>query len=213
MNIPKSISELPKFEQLPPEQCMKIREWVAELERVESPILKSLERVAGVMGCSLQTARSKYYAWRNSEDWHVLINYAELPYHDKERYRFYAWWHKLCLRSRNIKEAHREFIRLFKAGKAIPGLPPTQSREQLPSGFDYNSLIRHAPQKWIIWRKPIDGEKLSSTGCDTEFEAAAHLRGIVESGDAIADIKFNGKSISAKTTLALLNNARLKIVR
>ena len=75
---------------------MKIREWVAELERVERPILKSLERLAGGMGCSLQTARTKYYAWRNSEDWHVLINYAELPYHDKTRYRFYAWWHKLC---------------------------------------------------------------------------------------------------------------------
>ncbi len=96
MKIPKSISEIPKFEQLPPEQCMKIREWVAELERVERPILKSLERLAGGMGCSLQTARTKYYAWRNSEDWHVLINYAELPYHDKTRYRFYAWWHKLC---------------------------------------------------------------------------------------------------------------------
>jgi hypothetical protein len=212
MKIPKSVSELPKFEQLT-EQRARIRKWVAELERVERPVLKSLERVASVMGCSRQTAVRKYYAWKDSEDWHVLINYAKLPYHDKERYRFYACWHKLCLKSKNNKEAFRELERQFKAGKAIPGMQPTESRERLPSGFDYNSLIRHAPQKWIIWRKPANGEKSSSTGCDTEFEAAAHLRGIVESDDAIADIKFKGKSISAKTTLALLNKARLKIVR
>ena len=213
MKIPKTVSELPKFEQLPLDQSLRIRKWIDELERVESPILKSLERVARVMGCPLGTAASKYYAWRQSEDWHVLINYAKLPYHDKDRYRFYAWWHKLCLRSKNIKEAFREFERQFKSGKAIPGMQPTESRERLPSGFDYNSLIRHAPQKWIIWRKPANGEKSSSTGFDTEFEAESHLRRIVESGDAITDIKFNGKSISAKTTLALLNNARLRIVR
>ena len=130
-----------KFEQLPLDQSLRIRKWIDELERVESPILKSLERVARVMGCPLGTAASKYYAWRQSEDWHVLINYAKLPYHDKDRYRFYAWWHKLCLRSKNIKEAFREFERQFKSGKAIPGMQPTESRERLPSGFDYNSSI------------------------------------------------------------------------
>jgi hypothetical protein len=213
MKIPKKNSDLPRFEDLPFDQQLRIRKWIREFEQVETPITKALKRVAEAMECSYQTATRNYYAWKDSEDWGVLINYAKLPYHDKARRRFYSWWQKLCLKSKTIRDAYIEFVRLFKSGKAIPGMPPTQSRDELPSGFDYNSLIRHTPKKWSIWRSKPNGEQTSVIGCDKREETIANLRRIIFSGDAITDIKFKGQVISAKTTLALLADADLKIVK
>ena len=212
MKIPRSVADLPKFEKLPPFQRIEIENWISQLERVEPPIVNSLKRAAEVMGCPIQTATAKYYAWKKW-GWRVLINYAKLPYHDKARYRFYAWWHKLCLKSKSVKEAHREFTRLFKAGETIPGLPELENRERLPSGFDYNSLIRHAPKKRTICRRALDGARLSCTEVDIKFEALASRRDVIKSGDSIADIKFNQKSISVKAALALLSKTQLTIVR
>jgi hypothetical protein len=163
------------------------------------------------MGCSHQTALHHYYAWRKSEDWHVLINFAKLPYHDRERFRFYGWWQDLCLQSKTVKAAHNEFVRQFKSGKLIPGMPTTQSRDNLPSGFDYNSLIRHAPKGWTIWQNESHNERPSAVNCDTKFEAISALREIVNSGGAITDIKFKGKALPASATLTLLSHAGLKI--
>lgn len=212
MKVPKSVAKLPTIEEVADQQP-EIRKWIRELERVESPITKSLERVADAMGCSYQTARTKFYAWKDTEDWHVLINYAKLSYHDKARRQFYSWWRNLCLKSKTVKEAHQKFMQQFKSGKPIPGVSSAQSRDGLPSGFDYNSLIRHAPKKWCIWRNAPNGEPATVTDFDTRFEVIAGLRQIISSGDAIADIRFKGKIVSAKATLALLADAGLKIVR
>jgi len=144
MNIPKSYSELPNFEELPWDQQNQIRKWIKELERAEKPLQKSLERVAKVMGCSFPTARRKYYAFKNSGDWHVLINYAKLSYFDKERKTFNNWWHDFCLQHKNAREAYREFLDLFKGGMPIPGLA-TKERGHPHS---YDVLIRHAPTKF-----------------------------------------------------------------
>lgn len=213
MKIPKSASELPKFEEVPDQQA-EIMKWIREFEQVAPPITASLKRVAERMGYSHQTAISKYYAWKASEDWHVLINYAKLSYHDKSRLRlFYPWWQKLCAKNKTVKEAYRKFERLFKAGEAIPGISPTGNRERMPQGLDYNSLIRHAPKGWSIWRRAANGERLSVINCEAPFELKANLREIISSGDAIADIKSKGKIVSARDTLALLADAGLKIVR
>jgi hypothetical protein len=162
MNVPRSYSDLPKFEELPSDQRLRIQQWIEELDSVERPLQKSLQRVAEVMGCSFPTARTKYYAWKNSGDWHVLINYANLPYHDKKRKSFYEWWHKLCLQHKNTREAYREFLDLFNTRKPIPGLP-IRNRKRLPSGFGYHSLISHAPTKFERQALALERTKISNS--------------------------------------------------
>jgi hypothetical protein len=45
-------SELPEFNELPIDQRVEIRTLIEEFGRVETPITKSLERIAQVVGCS-----------------------------------------------------------------------------------------------------------------------------------------------------------------
>ncbi|HLP77217.1 MAG TPA: hypothetical protein VK327_09890 [Candidatus Paceibacterota bacterium] len=212
MKRPRADSELPEIDKLPLNQRVEITTLIREFNSIEAPITKSFERIARVVGCSHQTIRSKYYKWKKSQDRHVLINYAKLPYHDKARYRFYSWWNDLCLQSKSVTEAHHEFVRLFKTGEEIPGLPPVTDRDQLPSGFDYNSLIRHAPKKWVIWRRMQSNGRSHYESFDEKSAVLRQLRKIISDGDSIVDIKFKGKTISAETTLAFLRDAGLRVV-
>lgn len=144
--------DLTEFLQLPADVRLEIERWLAALEAVTRPVGESLARVAQRMGCSPQTARRKYDAWRASRDWRVLINRARVP--EKRGAltpEFIEWWKSLCAQNgRKCSVAYREFVRRFKSGAAIPGIPPGTDRYFLPQGFGRDNLYRHTPTKFEL---------------------------------------------------------------
>ena len=150
-------TELAEFLQLPAEMRSEIELWLAELRRVTRPIQRSLAAVAARMGVSLKTARRRYDAWRQggSADtaWRLLVNRAKVPVAgvrglDPE---FITFWQGLCKQNgRKCAPAYREFVRQFKSGAPIPGVPPACDRRQLPQGFGYDNLMRFEPSKFEL---------------------------------------------------------------
>lgn len=145
MKRPRSNNAAPILDEMPPEQRNQIHRWVLALDSVGSPIQKSLERVADQMRCSVGTARRKYYDYRNSRDWRVLVNYAALPYENQNHKMFRDWWRNLCFEHKSVKAAYRTFLKFFNSNAPIPGMPSRRRPGVVPSGFGYDSLIRHAP--------------------------------------------------------------------
>ncbi|MDE2099090.1 MAG: hypothetical protein KGL39_17685 [Patescibacteria group bacterium] len=157
-------TDLTEWLQLPTEVQVDITAWTEELSAVGSPVTASLRAIAGRMGCSFQTARNKYYRWLGQgRDWRALKNLSKLPETAGVSPEFAEWWKQLCQQEgRVFKSAYKEFLRRFKAGEMIPGLPPATERHRLPRGFSYDNLIRYRP---------------------TEFETAAARRGRFAASD------------------------------
>jgi hypothetical protein len=139
----KDLSELPAAER------EEVRRWIVRLSAVQKPIQKSLSQIARGLGCSVGTVRKKYDLWQRYEDWRDLVNYARLPKSDDNRRMFIEWWQALCIvHARKCTSAHRDFVRRFHSGELIPGISLDISRDKLPEGCGYASLIRLAPRKF-----------------------------------------------------------------
>jgi hypothetical protein len=140
-------TDLAEFLLLPADVRQEIESWQAELANVTRPIQRALSNVAARMGVSLQTARRKYDAWRKAgRSWRALINRAKVPEDRGLDPDFIEYWKKLCEQNtRKFRPAYREFVRQYKSGAPIPGLPPGISRKSLPPGFSYDNLLRHKP--------------------------------------------------------------------
>jgi hypothetical protein len=149
MKSKKSDFNFKDLSELPDDERKEVQRWITHLSAVRKPIQKSLADVARYLGCSVGTVRRKYDLWQRYEDWHDLINYAHLPKSDEDRIMFVEWWQALCIvHERKCASAHRDFVRRFRSGESIPGIGPGVSRDRLPEGYGYASLIRLAPQKF-----------------------------------------------------------------
>lgn len=148
-------SEIPEFLALPAEVRSEIEMWVEQLAAVTKPIQKSLADVAARMGCSLKTARRKYDAWRRARHWRALINRSKVSLREDRGLdpEFITWWQGLCKQNgRKCAPAYREFVRRYKAGEDIPGIPVAvrQDRRHLPTGYGYDNLMRHRPSDFEL---------------------------------------------------------------
>lgn len=143
--------DLSEFMRLPQDVRQSVESWIAQLNGVTKPIQKNLALVAARMGVSVQTARRKYDAWRSGKDWRCLVNRALVPEDRGLHPEFIAFWQGLCKQNgRKCRPAYREFLRRFRAGACIPGLPATLSRAELPYGFSYDNLIRYRPSEFEL---------------------------------------------------------------
>jgi hypothetical protein len=141
---------LAEFLQLPSDVRREVEKWDRELQAVTRPIQRNLEKIANRLGVSLKTARRRYDAWRR-EGWRGLINRSKVPEDRGLDSQFIEWWKKLCQENgRKCRPAYREFVRRFKDGTAIPGLPPGMPRNALPLGFTYCNLIRYKPTRFEL---------------------------------------------------------------
>ena len=139
----KELSELPAVER------EEVRRWIVRLSAVQKPIQKSLSQIARHLGCSVGTVRKKYDLWQRYEDWRDLVNFARLPKSNDDRIVFIEWWQALCVvHARKCASAHRDFVRRFHSGEFIPGISLEISRDKLPEGCGYASLIRLAPPQF-----------------------------------------------------------------
>lgn len=149
MNTP-TVSKSADFMTLPVSIRREVDAWHRALNAVQPPIQQALQAVAAAMGCSLQSARRKYDAWRKANgDYRSLINRAKCPEERGLDPEFIEWWKQLCQENgRKCKPAFRKFVRAFHAGEIIPGVPQGTSRAQLPRGYTYANLIRFKPTKF-----------------------------------------------------------------
>lgn len=150
-------NEIAEFMLLPATVRADIESWLEELADVTKPIQKSLAAVAARMGVSLKTARRKYDAWRKNgrcgAAWRALKNKCKAPDAGQLSLNreFIAYWQGLCKQNaRKCAPAHREFVRQFKSGAAIPGIDATVSRKHLPPGYGYDNLMRYEPSKFEL---------------------------------------------------------------
>lgn len=121
------------------------------------------ERMALYVGFSRQNILRRYYAYKQTGDWHSLVNAAKLP-RDEMRLppEFVAEWQKRCMANqRKMKPAYRELIRDWRRGESIPGYGVWQEYwsaarpgitflscpTDLPSGWTYENLWRYRPTK------------------------------------------------------------------
>lgn len=155
-------AEITEFLRLPDDVRREIELWVEALAGVCKPIQKSLADVAARMGVSLKTARRKYDAWRHTRSWKAVVNRAKTGGRwmvdggrglDPE---FVTYWQGLCKQNaRKCAPAYREFVRQFRAGEPIPGLPENGRGMngrgmKLPLGYGYDNLMRYAPSKFEL---------------------------------------------------------------
>jgi len=62
---------------------------------------------------------------------------------------FITFWQSLVesFQRRSTRATHRELVRRWYAGVAIPGYPRHSPNASLPSGWSYCNLLRHLPSK------------------------------------------------------------------
>jgi len=148
-------TDLADFLRLPDTVQNEVRNWEKLLATIQPPIMLALRGVATQLGVSYECAREKYYAWRRARKddatsaWRVLINHAKAPARRSLDPLFLEWWCKLCQEnSRSHLAAYREFVRRFRRGDDIPGIPHGTNRSKLPRGMTYENLMRHKPTKF-----------------------------------------------------------------
>lgn len=120
-------------------------------------------------GWNYKTLESKYYKFRRTGDWHVLVNKAKQRGLGKSRWMTPAvveHWCTLCMRHfRSYRSAYIELIAEYKAGSKIGDvtwrevwaehdqlqyqpLPGKVPRDMpLPEGWSYKNFLRHQPKK------------------------------------------------------------------
>jgi hypothetical protein len=133
--------------------------------------LAHLANVAGAnghrRGWSYKTLESKYYAFRATGDWHVLVNKAKQRGLGKSRWMTPAVieaWKTLCMgHARSYRSAYIELCAEYKAGSRIgdvdwrdvwaehyelshlPLPPKPPANMPLPEGWSYKNFLRHQP--------------------------------------------------------------------
>lgn len=143
-------SDMVVFMRLPEEVRQEVECWVAELAAVSRPIQASLAAIAERQGVSLVSARRRYDAWRR-RGWRGLVNRNKSREHAGLPREFIEYWRGLCqANGRKCRPAYREFVRQWRAGEPIPGMPPDASRRFLPRGYTYANLLRFAPTKFEL---------------------------------------------------------------
>lgn len=147
----QSDTDLAEFMALPLAAREDVAAWMGELALLTRPIQAGLRSIAHRLGVSQQTARRKYDAWRAKGDWRSLVNHTKIPKDRRLAPEFIAFWRGLCVQnSRKCAPAYREFVRRFRAGAEIPGLPPGTDRLRIPRGYSYDNLMRFAPTEFEL---------------------------------------------------------------
>jgi hypothetical protein len=140
-------TDLTDFMRLPLAVRNEIELWHRELQSVGKPYQVALKQLAGGMGVSFQTARRKFYAWKK-DGWRGLVNRAKAPDGGRSNLdpEFIEYWKSLCEQNgRKCRPAYKLFLREFRSGKHIPGIPAGTARHSLPLGFSYDNLMRFRP--------------------------------------------------------------------
>ncbi len=159
------VSDL-SFALLPDKVRQDVLRWQAVMEGLEGAahgtLGKMMERVAAERGLSVKAVRAKYDGWRK-EGWRALCHRRRLKGSSLPG-TFIEFWRGLVechQRERvTVKQAHRALLARLEAWTraggardceyAIPGYdrPPRRLHAtRLPMGWDYNNLLRYAPDK------------------------------------------------------------------
>jgi len=176
--LPQLSHNLARFTSLPVRVQDEAQTWMHILQAVAGAANKSAairyqaERHVHMRGFSAKNIIRKYYAWRKApNDMTVLINKARLPARQANDMGtrlpsdFIHWWKKLCERNqRKSKPAYRDLCRRWRNGDDIPGYgtwrdwyaaqhdapAPDGYVPELPRGWSYGNLMRHAPAEFEL---------------------------------------------------------------
>ena len=140
-------TDLVEFLRLPERIRKDVEAWQEELSRLAPPIQVGLELISHRMGVSAKTARNRWDAWRRSGgSWRSLIDRRSVGDRAKLSPEFIDYWRGLCeANKRKISPAYREFVRQWRAGWSIPGVPLGFPRHTMPRGFSLDNLRRFSP--------------------------------------------------------------------
>jgi len=163
-------SDLDEFYNLPEDVQSGVRLLLLILQRIHAAdrtvaqAKDEARRYHGRRGFSSKSLLRKYYAYRETSDWHVLANGSKLNAAPRELpAEFVPFWRGLCDRyKRKCKAAYRELLRMWVAGEYVDGYGcwqewwqeqhegqplPLEPPADLPDGWSYPNLMKYAPDK------------------------------------------------------------------
>lgn len=153
------------YHELPHEERLRVRAWVAALESVKEAagITAELTRVAGELGSTFGTVRRKWDGWNAAgRDWRVLADGRKLGRAAEgslaSSREFTDFFKKLCEENqRSTAAAIRALKRRWQARLPIPGYDDFPGWPELPHGWTERNLRRYAPKQGdlIIARKGL----------------------------------------------------------
>ncbi len=162
MNLALSIpaQDMPELARLPDRVKDEVKLWlgimgaVKTAERPLTEIARQSRAMAGLKGFSRKNIITKYYAFKHSRNWRVLVNHAKLcrakPALPPD---FLDFWKTLCERNqRKSRPAWRALIAEWKRGAEIPGYPERTPAglNGIPDGWGYRNLMRYAPTPYEL---------------------------------------------------------------
>jgi len=146
---------------------LKLMEIIAAAKNKRRACRFHAARMQGVYGFSAQRLYTLFFAYRRSNDWRALLNYAKAgitrsgsPCNAALPRAFREFWKLLCEENKRRggdKAAHRMLLAIWRSGfhptskkqlGEIPGYVQWPSADPLtgiPKGWTYSNLSRHSP--------------------------------------------------------------------
>jgi hypothetical protein len=131
------------------------------LQKACERLSATLQRKGKKRGLSAERLRKHYINYRKTGDWRVLWNKAKYPEQKAGLpEKFIKFWKKLCEDHQRVcAQAHRELVKIWETHfdsngtrhDAIPGYdtwPEKATFTDLPEGWTYENLMRHAPDQF-----------------------------------------------------------------
>jgi len=160
-------AEAVEFVGLPLGIQREVRLLIEEFSRIvpgKTNVSKACEAIAARLnhcrGYTTRTVRRKYYAYRNSGDWRVLVDQVRAGWREVKSLpkAFIEFWRSLCEEyQRKDKPAHRALLHIWRTHRhpitkkfltEIPGYstwPAVGETGRHPDGWSYGNLNQHSP--------------------------------------------------------------------